>query len=229
VTAVTNGARGPISLQFDKLVSSDQTIFIITNLRAIAGFMRVLEAQAPPIDPGKSEVYRWLTKLQVGGDVVYVARYFQLCTSDSYGRGPPPIRSWRYVITGIATTLLFRLHKVVAIQGCVTRWGSGLITGACFASSNAPRHYSTGGGRRFFRVEEFLICENQRCRFLISLREGNKLLGRADLILSLCPECDHEWSGRCPFCAQALEVIWQSKVPSCSHCKGPLRPDAHVD
>lgn len=78
-------------------------------------------------------------------------------------------------------------------------------------------------------MEEFLICENHECRLLISLREGNKLLGRADLILSLCPECDHEWSGRCPFCAQALEVNWQSKVPSCSHCRGGLRPDAHAD
>jgi hypothetical protein len=78
-------------------------------------------------------------------------------------------------------------------------------------------------------VEEFLICENQKCRYLISLREGNKLLGRAELILSVCPECDHEWSGRCPFCAQALEVIWQSEVPRCSHCRIPLGPDAHVD
>jgi hypothetical protein len=77
-------------------------------------------------------------------------------------------------------------------------------------------------------VEEFLICENQKCRFLISLREGNKLLDRADLSLSAGPERDHEWSGRCPFCAQALEVIWQRKVPRCSHCGIALCPDAHV-
>lgn len=51
-----------------------------------------------------------------------------------------------------------------------------------------------------FGVEEFLICRNRECRFLISLRDGNKLVRRADLILSACPECDHEWSGRCPFC-----------------------------
>jgi hypothetical protein len=45
--------------------------------------MRVLAAQAPPIDPGKNEVYRRLTKVQIGGDVVCVARSFQLCTSNS--------------------------------------------------------------------------------------------------------------------------------------------------
>jgi len=71
VTPATTGARARISLQFDKLVSSHQTISITTNLRAIAGFMRIIEAQTPPIGPGESDVYRWLTTVQVGGDVVY--------------------------------------------------------------------------------------------------------------------------------------------------------------
>ena len=65
------GAPASISLQFDKLVSSQKTTFITTNLRAIAGFMRIMEAQTPPIAPGESDVYRWLTTVQVGGDVVY--------------------------------------------------------------------------------------------------------------------------------------------------------------
>jgi hypothetical protein len=56
---------------------------VVAQLRANAGFMGVLEAQATPIDPEKSEVYRWLTKVQIGGDVVYVARSLQLCTSNS--------------------------------------------------------------------------------------------------------------------------------------------------
>jgi hypothetical protein len=63
------GAR--ITLQFDKLVSAHQTIPITTNLRAVAGFMRILEAQTPPVGAGESDVYRWLTTVQVGGDVVY--------------------------------------------------------------------------------------------------------------------------------------------------------------
>jgi hypothetical protein len=33
--------------------------------------MRILEAQTPPVGPGESDVYRWLTTVQVGGDVVY--------------------------------------------------------------------------------------------------------------------------------------------------------------
>jgi hypothetical protein len=71
VSAASTGAKARISLQFDKLVSSHQTIPITTNLRAIAGFMRVIEAETPPIGAGESEVFRWLTTVQVGGDVVY--------------------------------------------------------------------------------------------------------------------------------------------------------------
>jgi hypothetical protein len=71
VTPATTGARAGISLQFDKLVSSQQTISVTTNLRAIAGFMRIIEAQSPTMGPGESDVYRWLTTVQVGGDVVY--------------------------------------------------------------------------------------------------------------------------------------------------------------
>jgi hypothetical protein len=47
----STGAQARISLQLDKLVSSHQTIAITTNLRAIAGFMRIVEAQTPPIGP----------------------------------------------------------------------------------------------------------------------------------------------------------------------------------
>jgi hypothetical protein len=79
------------------------------------------------------------------------------------------------------------------------------------------------------RLVEFLICSNRNCRFLVSLREGNKLLRRAELIFSACPECDHEWSGSCPFCVHALEVSWQNEIPSCSHCKRLLKPDADTD
>ena len=33
--------------------------------------MEINEAQVPPIGPSESDVYRWLTRVQVGGDVVY--------------------------------------------------------------------------------------------------------------------------------------------------------------
>jgi hypothetical protein len=65
------GAQARVSLQFDKLVTSHQTTSITTNLRAIAGFMQIAEAQIPPTGAGESDVYRWLTTVQVGGDVVY--------------------------------------------------------------------------------------------------------------------------------------------------------------
>jgi hypothetical protein len=71
VTPATTGAPARISLQFGKLVSSHQTISITTNLRAIAGFMKIIEAQTPPIGAGESDVSIWLTTVQVGGDVVY--------------------------------------------------------------------------------------------------------------------------------------------------------------
>jgi hypothetical protein len=73
VAPATGGAGASISLQFDKLVSSHQTISITTNLRAIAGFMQVVEAQTPKFGAGEGEVFRWLTTVQIGGDVVYGA------------------------------------------------------------------------------------------------------------------------------------------------------------
>src|SRR5262245_838403 len=64
-----SGAR--ISLQFDKLRLSHEVIPIVANLRAIAGFMEVYAAQTPAVGPGFGDVFRWMTTIQVGGDVVY--------------------------------------------------------------------------------------------------------------------------------------------------------------
>lgn len=71
VIPATTGTPARISVKFDKLVCQRKTISITTNLRAIAGFMQIIEAQTPPIGPGESDVYSWLTTVQVGGDVVY--------------------------------------------------------------------------------------------------------------------------------------------------------------
>jgi hypothetical protein len=78
-------------------------------------------------------------------------------------------------------------------------------------------------------LEEFLICANKNCRFLVSLREGTRLLRRSDLVLSVCPECSQQWSSQCPFCAQSLDVILRNQVPSCAHCSKPLKPDTPVE
>jgi hypothetical protein len=71
VTPATTTVPARISLQFDKLISSDQTIPVTTNLRAVAGFMQILYAQTPTTGPGESDVFDWLTTIQIGGDVVY--------------------------------------------------------------------------------------------------------------------------------------------------------------
>jgi hypothetical protein len=52
-------------------VFSNQTITILTNLRAIAGFMEVLYAETPTTAPGEGDNFYALTTVQVGGDVVY--------------------------------------------------------------------------------------------------------------------------------------------------------------
>ena len=71
VAAARRGSPAEISLRFDKLRTAHQSFPITTNLRAVAGFMDILNAQTPTMGPGESDVYRWLTTVQVGGDVVY--------------------------------------------------------------------------------------------------------------------------------------------------------------
>ncbi len=72
ITPASAGVPPSISLQFDQLVLAGQTISIATDLRAIAGFVRIEEAQIPT-SGGEGEVYRWLPTSQIGGDVVYGA------------------------------------------------------------------------------------------------------------------------------------------------------------
>jgi hypothetical protein len=71
VIPATNGTQARVSFQFDKLVFSNQTVSILTNLRAIAGFMEVRAAQTPPTAPGEGDDFYALTTVQVGGDLVY--------------------------------------------------------------------------------------------------------------------------------------------------------------
>jgi hypothetical protein len=71
VTPASAGASTQISLQFDKLISAGQQISILTNLRAMAGFMAVREAQTPSVGMAEGDNFYALTTVQVGGDVVY--------------------------------------------------------------------------------------------------------------------------------------------------------------
>jgi hypothetical protein len=69
--SATNGAPARVSVRFDKLYLRGETIPITTDLRALAGFMAVLEAAVPLQGTGESDVSNWLTTEQIGGDSVY--------------------------------------------------------------------------------------------------------------------------------------------------------------
>src|SRR5215472_2585304 len=71
VVPASSGQEARVALLFDKVILRHQAMAITTNLRAVAGFMAVLDAQTPPIGPSESDVYDWLTTVQIGGDVVY--------------------------------------------------------------------------------------------------------------------------------------------------------------
>jgi hypothetical protein len=75
-------------------------------------------------------------------------------------------------------------------------------------------------------MERFLICKNPLCHFVIDLRtKENQVVQLSDLIINQCPDCGREWSSRCPFCLQTLDVMWRETSPICSHCLKALKPD----
>jgi hypothetical protein len=78
-------------------------------------------------------------------------------------------------------------------------------------------------------MEYFLICTNTKCRSIVNLREGARVLRRSQLIIDECPECGHPWSSSCPSCGRPLEVIQAGKLSLCLHCGRELRPDANAD
>jgi hypothetical protein len=62
---------GRISLRFDNLEIHHRSIPILTNLRALAGFMEVQSAETPEFSPGFGTPSTWITTRQIGGDEVY--------------------------------------------------------------------------------------------------------------------------------------------------------------
>ncbi len=71
VTPNANGAGSRVTIQFDKVDVAGQWVPVVTNLRAIAGFMAVLEAWIPEEAPSEGTPYNWLPTTQIGGDSVY--------------------------------------------------------------------------------------------------------------------------------------------------------------
>jgi len=73
VVSAGSGGSAKVSVRFDKVYSRGQTIPVITDLRAIAGFMDVQQAGLPDETPGEGDVAQWSTTTQIGGDSVYGA------------------------------------------------------------------------------------------------------------------------------------------------------------
>ena len=71
VAPTSNGAGVKVSIQFDKLSIKGQWIPVVTNLRAIAGFMTVIEAGVPYEAPAEGAPHDWLPTTQIGGDSAY--------------------------------------------------------------------------------------------------------------------------------------------------------------
>src|SRR5258708_29608503 len=71
-------------------------------------------------------------------------------------------------------------------------------------------------------MENFLICGNPSCRFVLALQEIRKPLRRSQLFLKDCPECGSQWLATCPFCTAPLSVFWHGHPPHCAHCHRQL-------
>ena len=71
VTPASGGTGAKVSMQFDRLNVKGKWIPVVTNLRAIAGFMTVIEAGVPDEAPAEGAPHDWLPTTQIGGDSVY--------------------------------------------------------------------------------------------------------------------------------------------------------------
>ena len=74
VTAVIPAAKGTsaeISFAFDRVVASNRTIPVTTNLRAMASFVEVEAAQVPQSGPDRGTPENAWTTVLIGGDIEY--------------------------------------------------------------------------------------------------------------------------------------------------------------
>lgn len=71
VTRAGSGAEAEIAFRFDGLRVSKTTVPLTTDLRALASFMEIQDAQDPAMGADRGTAPAAYTTVQVGGDVVY--------------------------------------------------------------------------------------------------------------------------------------------------------------
>lgn len=71
VTSASQASPASISVEFDTLVIGGKTVPITTDLRAIASFVAVEQAQIPDTGPDRGTPDAAFTTVQIGGDIVY--------------------------------------------------------------------------------------------------------------------------------------------------------------
>jgi hypothetical protein len=71
ISLAAGNANAELSFRFDTLRVRGKTIPLTINLRAIASYVEVEQAQIPVLSSGEGEVYVWLPTVQIGGDSVF--------------------------------------------------------------------------------------------------------------------------------------------------------------
>jgi hypothetical protein len=71
VTSSPNGAGNRIRLRWDRLKIGGQELEIRTQVRALASFMEVLDAETPVYSPGLGTPYNWAPTRLIGGGVKF--------------------------------------------------------------------------------------------------------------------------------------------------------------
>jgi hypothetical protein len=71
VVSLSAGSPVRATLAFDSLMMNGKRVPVDTNVRAIASFMMIQDAQVPTMGPDKGTPASAWTTVQIGGDVVY--------------------------------------------------------------------------------------------------------------------------------------------------------------
>jgi hypothetical protein len=77
-------------------------------------------------------------------------------------------------------------------------------------------------------MDNYLICANPSCRFVLDRRLNGRSPARPQPILKKCPACRSGWSFTCPFCSQALAIKFVHGLVHSACCGRRLRVQAEA-